>query len=321
LTQPDLNWQPQASQAARELRAETCFRIREFFRSRGVLEVETPLLSQAANPDPNIDSFACKDETGVPRYLRTSPEFAMKRLLAASSGPIYELGRVFRRAEQGSNHNSEFTLLEWYRPGYDHHRLMDEVESLLQALGACPSGHKASRWRYRDLVNQVVGIDPLTADDTALNQLVNARGWYRGQLTRSACLDLIMSLGVTPGLKNGDLLFVYDFPVCQAALAVIDPDDRRVAQRFEAYLGPVELANGYHELCDPLELAARFEAENQLRVSAGKSPMPLDQRLLAATGEGIEPCAGVALGVDRLLMLLAGAQSLSRILNFPWSRA
>lgn len=308
-------------QSARELRAQTYHRIREFFLQRMVMEVETPILSLAANTDPNIDSFQATDPLGPLRFLRTSPEFPMKRLLAAGSGAIYELGRVFRQAEQGARHNPEFTMLEWYRPGFDHHQLMDEVEALLQAVGAIKQAGTAKRFRYRDLVQMQLNIDPLAASDQQLNELVNARGWFDGPLGRSACLDLIISLGVVPGFACGELVFIHDFPACQAALAVIDPEDARVAQRFEAFLGPVELANGYHELCDPVELTARFEAENSVRISNGKASMPVDQLLLSATRHGIESCAGVALGVDRLLLALNGGDCLQSVINFPWDRA
>ena len=278
-------------------------------------------MSLAANTDPNIDSFYCPDRVAGNRYLRTSPEFPMKRLLAAGSGAIYELGRVFRHAEQGARHNPEFTMLEWYRPGFDHHQLMDEVEALLQAVGASGQQQTAPRYRYVDIVRKYLDINPLTASDAELNDLVNARGWFAAELGRSACLDLILSLGVMPEIKPGELVFIYDFPACQAALAVIDPEDCEVAQRFEVFLGPVELANGYHELCEPVELAARFEAENKSRNAAGKELLPVDQLLIAATTHGIESCAGVAMGVDRLLMALANEESLQAVLNFPWEQA
>ena len=245
----------------------------------------------------------------------------MKRLLAAGSGAIYELGRVFRQAEQGARHNPEFTMLEWYRPGFDHHQLMDEVEALLLAVGARPQQQATKRCRYRDIVREHVNIDPLAASSKKLNELVNERGWFDGQLTREASLDLILSLGVAPEIKVGELLFIYDFPACQAALAAIDPGDVRVAQRFEVFLGPVELANGYNELCEPIELAARFEAQNRGRIADGKAAVPVDQLLIAATMHGIGSCAGVALGVDRLLMALAGEDSLQAVINFPWGRA
>jgi lysyl-tRNA synthetase class 2 len=321
LTTENEKWPAIASQKSRQLRAEIYRRIRDFFQRNGVMEVETPLLSEAANTDPNIDSFQCLDVDGSACYLRTSAEFPMKRLLASDCGPIYELGRVFRQAEQGDRHNPEFTMLEWYRPGFDHLQLMDEVEALLLELGAIDDTSVIQRCLYRDLVKDRLGIDPIGASDEVLQQFVRQQGWYDSQLSRSACLDLVLSMGVIPMIQPGELLFIHGFPACQSALAAIDPEDNRVAQRFEVFLGPLELANGYNELCDPVELSERFESENQVRKTNGKPPMPVDKRLIAATEQGIRPCAGVALGVDRLLMTLGGEESLQSVINFPWSRA
>ena len=301
-------------QSARELRARTYHRIREFFLQRKVMEVETPILSLAANTDPNIDSFQAADPLGPLRFLRTSPEFPMKRLLAAGSGAIYELGRVFRQAEQGARHNPEFTLLEWYRPGFDHHQLMDEVEALLQAVGAIKQAGTAKRFRYRDLVQMQLNIDPLAASDQQLNELVNARGWFDGPLGRSACLDLIISLGVVPGFASGELVFIHDFPACQAALAETKhlATGDLVSDRFELYVGGIEIANAYQELGDGQELARRFAANNKQRQLSGKPIIKDDPELLAVIDD-LPRCAGIALGIDRLTMALRGLKDIAGV--------
>ncbi len=310
-------WQPTSTDAARQRRASVYRKVRDFFHHRGVLEVETPIWSRAANTDPNIDSVPAGDG-----WLRTSPEFPMKRLLAAGSGPIYELGRVFRAAESGRLHNPEFTMLEWYRPGFDYRQLADEVVALIQAL-ASESGHGLALHKssYRELVSGALGIDPLTITNEDLTRLVNDRGWYDGPLERSELLDLAFSFGVAPNWSANQLTVVTDFPACQCALARIDPDNEKIAMRFEVFWGATELANGYDELLDATAVADRFTDENQRREKTGKPRMPIDLPLLKALQEPIECCAGVALGVDRLLMKLQQADRLSEVINFPGDRA
>ena len=300
--------------------------IRSFFSHHGVLEVETPVLSAAAASDPAIESLTtCYRGPGAPAggrmYLHTSPEFAMKRLLAAGSGPIYQICRVFRDGESGRRHNPEFTLLEWYRPEYDHHQLMDEVEVLLLSL--LPAPRPVSRFSYRELFQHHLGIDPHSASTDSLRRLANERG-IEVDLSldcRDAWLDLLLSHCIEPRLAGSGLCFVHDYPASQASLARVEPGDPPLAARFECYLDGVELANGFHELADAGEQRRRFQHDLEIRQhSRGKLP-PLDERLLAALQFGLPDCAGVALGIDRLLMQITGADHIDQVLTFPLERA
>lgn len=322
------DWRPGADVEALKLRARLNRCIRGFFESRAVLEVETPVLSAAANTDPNIRSFALDYSgplagPGRRRYLRTSPEFAMKRLLAAGVGDCYELGRVFRDGEAGSRHNPEFTMLEWYRLGWNHHRLMDEVEALLQECFALVGRRLApSRLDYAELFLQSLGLDPFEASDAEL--LAPLAPWSIDPegLSRDDLLDLLMSHCIEPRRPADELLLVHGFPPSQAALARLEGEGGAVrASRFEAFVGGVELANGYHELTDAEEQAQRFATDLRRRAQRGESALPMDVRLLAALREGLPECAGVALGVDRLLMQLLGASSIDQVLAFAQHRA
>lgn len=312
-----MNWRPGADREALSARADLLARIRGFFAQRGVLEVETPVLSAAGNSDPGIGQWRTRDpET----WLRTSPEYAMKRLLAAGSGDIYELGRVFRADEAGRHHNREFTLLEWYRVGWTYHQLMEEVAEL---LCHCLPGRsrEISKQSYRALFIRHTGIDPFTADTETLRAFVDEAGIGLPDASRLECLDLVVSLLIQPKLAPGAMTFVYDFPPEQAALAQIRADDPPVAERFELFLGPVELANGYQELTDAREQAERFERERAVRAAAGLPAAQLDHHLLQALEHGLPACTGVALGVDRLLMAVTGAGSLSEVMAFCADRA
>jgi lysyl-tRNA synthetase class 2 len=311
------SWQPAADLPVLQARAELLARIRTFFAERGVLEVETPVLSGAGNSDPGLVQWRTrKPET----WLRTSPEYAMKRLLAAGSGDIYELGRVFRGDESGRYHNREFTLLEWYRVGWDYHELMDEVADLVRA---CLPGHKLleQRLTYRELFQQWADVDPFDDPTVRLADQLAARDIRVPEPDRAECLDLLLSLVIQPQLPEEQLTFLLDFPADQAALARVRRDTPPVAERFETFLGPVELANGYQELTDASEQAQRFERENRKRDTVGRRAVPLDQRLLDALAAGLPECAGVALGVDRLLMISEGATSLAEVLSFSAERA
>ncbi|ODU45516.1 EF-P lysine aminoacylase EpmA [uncultured Aquimonas sp.] len=322
------NWRPGASTDALVLRARLNQCIRAFFAARGVLEVETPLMSAAANTEPNIRSFAL-DYSGPNagpsrrRYLRTSPEFPLKRLLAAGVGDCYELGRVFRDGECGGRHNPEFTMLEWYRLGIDHYRLMDEVaELLLSAFALVGRVLKVRRASYRALFCEHIGIDPALASEPELRAALAGHDIDADGLERDDWLDLLLTHRIEPALPRDELLLLHDFPASQCALARVAGEGVEAhACRFEVYVGGVELANGYHELSDAQEQRARFERDNQRRRARGDVELPIDEHLLAALQHGLPDCAGVALGVDRLMMLLSGAERIDQVIAFAGPRA
>ena len=249
----------------------------------------------------------------------------MKRLLAAGSGDIYQLCKVFRDGEYGALHNPEFTLLEWYRTGFDHFDLMDDVERMLfSVLDGLHDIGEVYHWTYRDLFLEFAGFDPFTVDVATLRAApaVVALGEIVGleQAGLDDWLDLVMSRVIQPRLGQG-LVFVHDYPASQAALARLRPGNPPVASRFEAFLDGIELANGFHELADAHEQAQRFAAELERRACSGKASVPMDRRLLAALQAGLPGCAGVALGVDRLLMIVAGAERIDDVLAFPFATA
>ena len=296
--------------------------IRAFFRERGVLEVETPILAAAGATDPHIASLTtvCGAHSGHPGrrlYLQTSPELAMKRLVAAHGLPVYQLGKAFRDGETGALHNPEFTLLEWYRPGWDHLALMDEVETLLNGLLGTGT---ARRVTYREVFRDALGLDPFDSPRELLAEAAAGSG-LSGEtaagIDRDGCLDFLFSTAVQPALAGTRLAFVHEFPASQAALARIRPDNPAVAERFEAFVDGVEVANGYRELSDAREQRRRFEADLARRRGLGLPEPPVDERLLAALEAGLPPCAGVAVGVDRLVMVAAGAQRIDEVLAFP----
>jgi elongation factor P--(R)-beta-lysine ligase len=312
--------------ASLRLRADLYRLLRQFFASRGVLEVETPMLSAAGNTDPNIQSFSTHfhghvDAGARERWLRTSPEFPLKRLLAAGLGDCYELGRVFRDGEAGGRHNPEFTMLEWYRTNWDHFRLIGEtVELVQQALTMVDRRAEVRETTYRQLFLDDLGIDPFLATDEALSAPLGGFGIDPEGLTRDDWMDLAITHVLQPRFPRDRITVVSDFPTSQCALARIRADDPPVAERFEVYLGPYELANGYHELNDAIEQRARFERDNAVRLARGGYPMPIDTRLLD-TLDAMPDCAGVALGVERLLMCLAGTDAIADVLAFPFDKA
>ena len=322
-------WAPSASRYALRLRAWLNRLVREFFHARNVLEVETPVLSQAGNTDPNIASFSLgfsgrTDGAPRTRWLRTSPEFALKRLLAAGIGDCYELGRVFRDGEAGGRHNPEFSMLEWYRVGWDHLRLIDETSGLVRAALSLV-GREASLKvvTFRDLYRDALGIDPFAASDDALRGALGQVEIDPIGLTRDDWLDLLMTHRLQPRFDPAELLAITDYPASQCALARLrdDGDGFPVAERYELYLGPIELANGYHELLDAHEQGARFARDGEVRRSRGHAVPPVDQRLLDALAAGLPACAGVALGMDRLLMALLCTPRIDDVLAFPFNRA
>ena len=317
-----MNWQPAAGIEQIRARADLLYKLRQFFAERGVLEVETPLLCDSGVTDPAIEPLMVEQGVSLrqPRYLQTSPEYAMKRLLAAFGEPVFQIGKAFRDGEAGARHNPEFTLLEWYRPGFGQHQLMDEVADLVRlCLGERPL-HKRS---YRQLFLDLLEVDPFTASVDQLQTV--ARNYLDpGTLSgdRDLWLDLLMSHTIEPQLAALGMCFVYDYPASQAALSCLVPvDDVVVGQRFELYVDGMELANGYFELTDADEQRRRFEQDNIRRREYGLSERPLDERLLAAMSHGLPSCSGVALGVDRLLMLVTGVTDIREVLTFDWERS
>jgi lysyl-tRNA synthetase class 2 len=314
-----VSWRPTATITALKARAAMLRAARAFFESRGLLEVETPILSAAAVSDPQIESLKTQ-VAGVSglRYLCTSPEYAMKRLVAAGSGDVYQICKVFRDEERGRWHNPEFTMIEWYRLGFDDSALMQEVEALVGALLAPHrSLPKAERLDYRAAVQRHAGVDPFDAGDQELLAVAAHHGIHvETQLSRDAKLDLLMGLIVGPRLGRDAPCFVHDYPASQAALARLKPGEPRVAARFELYLDGLELANGFHELVQPREQRARFEQDLMLRAARGQIQPPLDENLLAALEAGMPDCAGVALGFDRLVALALGAERLTSGMAF-----
>ncbi|MEW5836943.1 MAG: EF-P lysine aminoacylase EpmA [Pseudomonadota bacterium] len=309
-----------------QLRARLYALIRAFFAGHDVLEVETPILSAAGNTDPNIESFVTRFtghvDAGVPqRWMRTSPEFPLKRLLAAGVGDCYELGRVFRNGEAGGRHNPEFTMLEWYRIGWDHHRLMEEtIELVQQALALVGRRAEVVISGYRQLFLDELGIDPLHDPLQALQAPLGEYGIDPEGLDRDDWLDLLITHKLQPAFPSDRITVIHDYPASQCALARVRPGDPPLAERFELYLGRYELANGYHELNDASEQAARFARDNERRRARGLPEVPVDHRLLAVL-DAMPDCAGVALGVERLLMCLAGTDAIADVLAFPFAEA
>jgi lysyl-tRNA synthetase class 2 len=322
-------WGPTAGIDALRLRARLNAAIRAFFAQRGVLEVETPVFSRGGNTEPNIASFQLEFSgrtDGAPRtrWLRTSPEYPLKRLLAAGTGDCYELGRVFRDGEAGGRHNPEFTMLEWYRVGWDHRRLAEEAAELVRAaLALVGRGARLEQVSYRDLYRSRLGIDPFLAPDDELRATLGDVVVDPEGLVRDDWLDLLMTHRLQPGFDPSVMLVVHGWPATQCALARLrrGDDGIAVAERFELYLGPVELANGYHELADAAEQRARFGRDLAVRGDRGAPQPPLDEAFLAALAHGLPECAGVALGVDRLLMAMLGTDRIADVLAFDFARA
>jgi lysyl-tRNA synthetase class 2 len=311
-------------------RAKVISQIRAFFAARDVLEVDTPVMSHYGVSDPHIDSIPVtftpdgvslnqqKDQhKSQPMYLMSSPEYAMKRLLAAGSGCIYQIAKAFRNGEAGRRHNPEFTLLEWYRLHFNLEQLMQEVASLIDTVLA----DEALVWQflsYRQAFENVLSLDPLTASDDAIRAkaLDHVDIKMDASTPRDTWLDLLMSHCVEPQLPKA--CFIFDYPASQAALARISMDEQgnKVARRFEVYVNGIELANGYHELTDAQEQQRRFEVDNTTRSAMGKIPMAADIRLIAALQAGLPECSGVALGIERLLMLASNEQDIAKVMAF-----
>jgi lysyl-tRNA synthetase class 2 len=316
------DWRPGASRAALQARADLFATIRGFFAARGVMEVDTPILARFGVSDPAIEPLLLRPSQAASstRFLQSSPEFAMKRLLAAGSGAIYQLGKAFRDGEYGARHNPEFTMLEWYRPDFQLSELIEEVAALVCLCLGRTDWQVAS---YRDLFLEILAIDPWSASNEELAAAAAARLDLAAlDLDRDGWLDLLMSHCVEPALQNRGLQFVCDYPASQAALArCAERNGRAVAERFELYVDGMELANGYCELLDADELERRAAQDNRRRRESGQEERELDPRLLAAMRGGLPQCSGVALGVDRLLMRALGEERLSAVVPFDWSRA
>ena len=317
----------ESPRTALELRARLYALIRGFFAARGVLEVETPVLSAGANTEPNIASFSTRfsghaDSGPRERWLRTSSEFAQKRLVAGGIGDNYELGRVFRDGEAGRRHNAEFTMLEWYRVGWDHVRLIGETIELVQdALALVGKRAEVCKVAYRDLFRDAIRIDPFSARDAELQSALGDVRVEATGLSRDDWLDLLLTHRIQPTFPPDSITVVFDYPASQCALAKIRRGDPPVAERFELYVGTQELANGYHELTDAAEQRSRFERDLAVRAGRGAVQPPLDEAFLAALAHGLPACAGVALGMDRLLMAMLGTDRIADVLAFDFARS
>ncbi|GLX78098.1 elongation factor P--(R)-beta-lysine ligase [Thalassotalea insulae] len=318
----DLSWQ------VAKLRADYLNTIRSFFLEKNVVEVETPLLSQGTVTDVHLEAFDSRYDflsskcEGTHLFLQTSPEFAMKRLLASGYGSIYQICKAFRYEEAGRFHNPEFTMLEWYRIGFDHFHLMEEVSELLQQVLACKPASKIS---YQQAFQQYLNIDPLDTSLSELKQLMTEQNilgdWIAEETDHDVLLQVLFSECIEPKIGQQTPCFVYHYPSSQSALAKISALDNRVAERFECYFKGVELANGFNELTDACEQVERFEKDNQHRRKLGKAEKPIDNRFIAALTEGLPQCSGVALGVDRLLMLALETNTIAETMTFNIDKA
>ncbi|VAY02511.1 Elongation factor P--(R)-beta-lysine ligase [Arsenophonus endosymbiont of Aleurodicus dispersus] len=322
-----VNWQPSASINNLFKRTKIIAEIRRFFIERGVVEVETPILGKSTVTDINISPFETQffapviaDSTKL--YMITSPEYHMKRLLAADSGPIYQIIKAFRNEEKGRYHNPEFTILEWYRPHYDMYRLIDEVDDLLQLILDCQPTERIS---YQQVFQHYLNIDPLALEseskqlhDSAVKFGLNNT---QKEENKDVLLQFLFTMGVEPNLGKDKPTVIYHFPASQAALAKISKEDHRVADRFEVYFKGIELANGFRELTDAQEQRERFDNDNQMREKMGLPEQPIDEYFLTALDKISPYCSGVALGIDRLVMLVLHAEKISDVISFSIERA
>ena len=313
-------WQASASIEVISRRARMLRDIRAFFDARQVMEVETPLLSAFATTDLHLQSFSTLYQDKK-RYLNTSPEYAMKRLLALHQRAIYQVCKSFRVDEFGPNHNPEFTMLEWYQPGFSLSQLMDELEQLLVAIGI--KGVQVQRMSYKKLFEQHAGLNPHTVTsgqcrDCALEYEIEIPVGLDDDVDE--WLDWLLTQLVLPALNQEQFTIVFDYPQSQCALAkcVRNESDEIVAARFELFYGRIELANGFDELTDAQEQRRRFKGENDQRVKIGLSSQPVDRHLLEALEHGLPECSGIAVGLDRLLMMLCGEKQLADVLTFHW---
>jgi lysyl-tRNA synthetase class 2 len=321
-------WKSQMGWKQAKLRADILSKVRGFFIELGLIEVETPLLSQATVTDLHLDAFTSRydflvDAPGSQAvYLQTSPEFAMKRLLASGYGSIFQICKAFRHESYGSHHNPEFTMLEWYRLDFDHFDLINEVESLLVLVLGCDQASKIS---YQQVFLDHVKLDPLECSAQQLLDLIKTHDklsdWLLHERDVDILLQFVFSEIIEPNIGKDAPCFVYDFPCSQASLAKISPQDTRVAQRFECYFRGIELANGFNELTDPNEQFARFQQDNVKRKCNNLPERVIDKNFIQALEHGLPQCAGVALGIDRLVMLALNESTIERVLTFPIEQA
>lgn len=325
-------WRPACTPALLRLRAGMNKRIRNFFASRGVLEVETPLLGRRGVTDPALSAFTTlyrlpgQSGTETPLYLQTSPEFAMKRLLAAGCGSIYQICKAFRNEESGRHHNPEFTLLEWYRLGFSLDDLMGEVESLIGELFE-PAARllPPERITYTEVFRQYLDIHPVDDSLDSFACIAKTNGLPEASMLcrdeRSVWLDLLFSHFIQPQLGRQRLTSVYDWPALMPSLARVRPEHEDYVERVEIFLFGMEIGNGFHELADADEQRFRFERDLQRRQALGLPSIPIDERLFDALHSGLPDCSGMAMGLDRLLMIMSGCRILDEVLAFPLDRA
>ena len=335
-----MSWQPTLTWQNAQKRAQVLQQIRNFFADRNVIEVETPALSLGTVTDVHLDAFACRydflstrfvshrfhsdssAQSSTNLYLQTSPEFHMKRLLASGYGCIFQIAKAFRHEEAGRYHNPEFTLLEWYRLGFDHFDLMQEVAELLKTILDCA---QPSLVTYQALFIEQIGLDPLMANREQLLALITQKNklsdWLIAEQDIDSLLQFIFSEIIEPHIGKCAPCFVYNFPRTQASLANICPDDNRVAQRFECYFQGIELANGFNELTDSKVQLQRFQQDNAKRNELGLKENIIDKNFISALSYGLPQCSGVALGVDRLIMLALRAEHIKEVISFPVERA
>ncbi len=315
-----MSWKPSSGVAVARQRAAMLERARAFFRSRDVLEIDTPALSRCTTSDPNIDSLRVAGPGEAALYLQTSPESFMKRLLADGYPDIYAICRVFREGESGKLHQPEFTMVEWYRHGLGLDEIIDETVAFIADALQRPELQNADILEYEAAFRRFAGVEPYTAPIGELADAAAADAKLRESLgdDRDAWLDLLLCARVAPNFDDRRLTALRHFPASQAALARICPADGRVADRFEVFCGAMELANGFVELRDPHEQRRRMQADLARRGASGRRPVPLDEPLLAALESGLPECAGVAAGFERLLMLANGAEDIRDVLTFSF---
>jgi lysyl-tRNA synthetase class 2 len=322
------DWRPTCSLELIRLRARMLADIRQFFANKSVLEVETPLLSHSVGTDPQLEFFTteyCLSPRRQTLFLQTSPEFAMKRLLAAGSGSIYQIGKAFRNGESGRFHNPEFTMLEWYRAGFTLTQLMDEIAELIEGLFSDQSLQETQRVSYQDIFASFTGLDPLVfsyqdycafARECQVSEAVDICGQ-----DRALWLDFIFSHKVQPHLGRNALCMVYGYPACQSSLARVNQHNALITERVELFINGIELGNGYYELADAEEQSRRFDKELAIRQQQKLPVSVKDERLISALKSGLPECSGMAIGLDRLLMLLSGSKSIDDVLSFSIHRA